>query len=179
LGRPGHNALLCPAEKASPERIAPLLARLGLDVHAHKPVNALSGGLKQRLALAIALLADPPLLLLDEPTASLDTAAQQDYLRLLANLRDEGKTILFASHRLEEVEALADRALLLEHGRLVDIFPADQLRGRIAPDLISPPMDIASASRNHRQFSIRKGFCNGTNPYLDNCSGRTARGAAQ
>ena len=126
-------------KKASPERIEPLLARLGLDVHAHKPVNALSGGLKQRLALAIALLSDPPLLLLDEPTASLDTAAQQDYLRLLASLRDEGKTILFASHRLEEVEALADRALLLEHGRLVDIFPADELRGRIAPDLDSRP----------------------------------------
>jgi nitrous oxidase accessory protein len=144
-------------KKASPERIAPLLARLGLDVHAHKPVNALSGGLKQRLALAIALLADPPLLLLDEPTASLDTAAQQDYLRLLANLRDEGKTILFASHRLEEVEALADRALLLEHGRLVDIFPADQLRGRIAPDLFRPPtaegrppLDDQSAQENLR-----------------------------
>ncbi|MBK8989927.1 MAG: nitrous oxide reductase family maturation protein NosD [Chloroflexi bacterium] len=120
-------------KKASPERIPFLLRRLGLEPHAHKAVAALSGGLKQRLALAIALLSDPPLLLLDEPTASLDTATQQDYLTLLSDLRAEGKTILFASHRLEEVEALADRALLLENGRLVDIFPADQLRARIAP----------------------------------------------
>lgn len=120
-------------KKAPPERIPFLLRRLGLEPHAHKAVAALSGGLKQRLALAIALLADPPLLLLDEPTASLDTATQQDYLTLLSDLRAEGKTILFASHRLEEVEALADRALLLENGRLVDIFPADQLRARIAP----------------------------------------------
>ena len=120
-------------KKAPPERIPFLLRRLGLEPHAHKAVAALSGGLKQRLALAIALLSDPPLLLLDEPTASLDTATQQDYLTLLSDLRAEGKTILFASHRLEEVEALADRALLLENGRLVDIFPADQLRGRIAP----------------------------------------------
>ncbi len=120
-------------KKAPPERIPLLLRRLGLEPHAHKAVAALSGGLKQRLALAIALLSDPPLLLLDEPTASLDTATQQDYLTLLSDLRAEGKTILFASHRLEEVEALADRALLLENGRLLDIFPADQLRGRIAP----------------------------------------------
>jgi nitrous oxidase accessory protein len=120
-------------KKAPPERIPFLLRRLGLEPHAHKAVAALSGGLKQRLALAIALLSDPPLLLLDEPTASLDTATQQDYLTLLSDLRAEGKTILFASHRLEEVEALADRALLLENGRLVDIFPADQLRARIAP----------------------------------------------
>lgn len=120
-------------KKAPPERIPFLLRRLGLEPHAHKAVAALSGGLKQRLALAIALLADPPLLLLDEPTASLDTVTQQDYLTLLTTLRAEGKTILFASHRLEEVEALADRALLLENGRLVDIFPADQLRARIAP----------------------------------------------
>lgn len=126
-------------KQAPAERIPLLLRRLGLEPHAHKAVAALSGGLKQRLALAVALLADPPLLLLDEPTASLDTATQRDYLKLLSELRSEGKTILFASHRLEEVEALADRALLLENGRLVDIFPADQLRARIAPSLPAQP----------------------------------------
>ncbi|GAB4154163.1 MAG: hypothetical protein Fur0021_20530 [Candidatus Promineifilaceae bacterium] len=134
-------------KKASPERIPLLLDRLGLQPHAHKAVAALSGGLKQRLALAIALLSDPPLLLLDEPTASLDTASQQDYLALLSSLRREGKTILFASHRLEEVEALADRSLLLENGRLVDIFPANQLRARIAPALRSAELD-QSVSKN-------------------------------
>lgn len=134
-------------KKASPERIPLLLDRLGLQPHAHKAVAALSGGLKQRLALAIALLSDPPLLLLDEPTASLDTASQQDYLALLSNLRREGKTILFASHRLEEVEALADRSLLLENGRLVDIFPANQLRARIAPALRSAEL-AQSVSKN-------------------------------
>ncbi len=72
--------------------------------------------MRQRLALALALLADPPVLLLDEPTANLDTQARWDYLALLAGLRAEGKTILSASHRLEEVEALADRVLLLQQG---------------------------------------------------------------
>ena len=97
-------------------------------------VSALSGGLRQRLALAVALLADPPVLLLDEPTANLDAQAQRDYLALLAGLRQhEGKTIVFASHRLEEVELLANRVLVLEHGRLVDTLTPAELLARLMP----------------------------------------------
>jgi ABC-type multidrug transport system ATPase subunit len=113
-----------------------LLENLGLAGHARKPVPALSGGLKQRLALAIALLADPPVLLLDEPTASLDAKAQHDYLALLARLRsEERKTIIFASHRLEEVEALANRVLVLEHGRLVDVLNPVDLLAKLMPEI--------------------------------------------
>lgn len=119
-----------------PERLAELLARLGLADHTRKPVPALSGGLRQRLALAIALLADPPVLLLDEPTASLDAGAQRDYLSLLALLRqEEGKTILFASHRLEEVELLANRVLMLEQGRLVDTLTPLDLLTKLMPEI--------------------------------------------
>ncbi len=117
-------------------RVEELIDRLGLAGHAEAAVAALSGGLRQRLALAVALLADPPVLLLDEPTANLDAAAQQDYLRLLADLRSrEGKTILFASHRLEEVEALADRVLLLEQGELVSILTPADLLARVLPEV--------------------------------------------
>jgi ABC-type multidrug transport system ATPase subunit len=119
-----------------PERISDLIARLGLAEHARKPVPTLSGGLRQRLALAIALLADPSVLLLDEPTASLDAGAQRDYLSLLALLRkEEGKTILFASHRLEEVELLANRVLMLEQGRLVDTLAPVDLLTKLMPDI--------------------------------------------
>src|SRR5690606_37054208 len=107
----------------------------GLAAHARKPVAALSGGLKQRLALAVALLADPAVLLLDEPTANLDAQAQRDYLALLAALRtDEHKTIIFASHRLEEVEALANRVLLLEQGQLVATLTPVELLARLLPE---------------------------------------------
>jgi ABC-type multidrug transport system ATPase subunit len=120
-------------KKTDATQIAPLLEQLGLAEHLHKPVTALSGGLKQRLALAIALLADPPLLLLDEPTANLDAQARRDYLKRLVELRQAGKTILLASHRLEEIETLANRVLLLERGRLAETLHPAELRARLSP----------------------------------------------
>ena len=96
----------------------PLLQRLELLPHIGKRVGALSGGLKQRLALALALLGDPPILILDEPTSNLDIRARDDFLRFLHDLRRDGKTLVFSSNRLEEVRAVADRVLLLESGRL-------------------------------------------------------------
>ncbi len=122
-------------KKADPARVALLLNRVGLADHANKPVPALSGGLKQRLALAVALLADPPVLLLDEPTANLDAKARSDYLSLLASLHHEGKTIIFASHRIEEVEALADHVLMLEHGKLSEVIRPEELRARLSAEI--------------------------------------------
>ncbi|MDW8326071.1 MAG: nitrous oxide reductase family maturation protein NosD [Anaerolineales bacterium] len=117
-------------------RISELMSRLGLAEHAHQNVSALSGGLRQRLALAIALLADPPVLLLDEPTANLDAQAQRDYLALIHRLcKEEGKTVLFASHRLEEVELLANRVLVLEYGRLVNVVTPEALLQQLMPTI--------------------------------------------
>lgn len=109
----------------------PLLEQVRLTPHVHKRVGELSGGLKQRLALAAALLSDPPILLLDEPTASLDIRSREEFLVLLRSLKRAGKTMIFSSHHLEEVTALADRVLLLEDGRLVVDAPPDQLERRL------------------------------------------------
>jgi ABC-2 type transport system ATP-binding protein len=105
-------------KKVPTERVVQALAEVGLTEHGQKPVAALSGGMKQRLALAIAVLADPPLLILDEPTSNLDTGAREDFIKLLWQQKAAGKTLLFTSHRLEEVEALATRVLVLEGGKL-------------------------------------------------------------
>jgi len=94
------------------------LEEVGLSEHLTKPVGALSGGMKQRLALGLALLSDPPLLVMDEPTSNLDTAARSQLLQLLAQVKAAGKTILFTSHRIEEVEMLADQVAVMERGRL-------------------------------------------------------------
>jgi nitrous oxidase accessory protein len=112
---------------ASPETIPGVLERLGLAAHAEKRVGTLSGGMKQRVALAVALLGDPPILLLDEPTASLDAQSRSDFLYLLGELKRSGKTLLFSSHRQDEILSLADRVLVLEQGRLVRI---EQIAGR-------------------------------------------------
>ena len=101
------------------ERVDAVLAQTGLEAQVDKPVSALSGGMKQRLALAIALLADPPFLVLDEPTANLDAAGRAEFLGLVSALKRRGVTILFSSHRPEEVEALADRVIVLRAGRVV------------------------------------------------------------
>lgn len=98
---------------------ASLLARVGLRGHEAKRVRDLSGGMKQRLALAVAMLADPPIIVLDEPTSNLDADGRGEVAHTLQSLRQDGKTIIFASHRPDEVCTLADRVLVLESGRLI------------------------------------------------------------
>lgn len=109
-------------------RIPVVLAQVGLTGQEKKAVGALSGGMKQRLALALALLADPPVLLLDEPTSNLDAATRDEFIDLLVGLRNAGKTLLFTSHHADEVTRLAERVLILRDGRLVaDGVPAEVL----------------------------------------------------
>ncbi len=110
---------------------SPLLEQVRLTAQVDKRVGELSGGLKQRLALAAALLSDPPILVLDEPTASLDIRSREEFLLLLRSLKRDGKTMIFSSHHLDEVTALADRVLLLEGGRLVVDSPPDQLERQL------------------------------------------------
>lgn len=107
-------------------RCQTLLADVGLADHTDKRVAALSGGMRKRLALAAALLNDPPLLILDEIAANLDAEGRHAFLALLVRLKEAGKTILFTSHRLDEVETLADRVLVLRRGLLErDCRPAE------------------------------------------------------
>lgn len=105
-------------KKVSSDRITHVLEQVQLEDHQQKRINMLSGGMKQRLALAIALLADPPVLILDEPTANLDVNAQRDFIHMVQSLNHNGKTIVFSSHRLDEVVALASRVLVLSEGAL-------------------------------------------------------------
>jgi len=113
-------------KKVGAARQAEVLARVGLSDQAKKPVAALSGGMKQRLALAVSLLSDPPVLLLDEPTANLDAQAQADFLQLIGDLNQAGKTVVFSSHRLDEVAQLAERVLVLQDGSVAfDCRPSE------------------------------------------------------
>lgn len=92
--------------------------RVELGEHASKRIRELSGGLKQRLGLAVALLADPPILLLDEPTSNLDARSRERTVRLLESLRGPDRVLVITSHHLEEVSMLVDRVVVLEEGRV-------------------------------------------------------------
>jgi nitrous oxidase accessory protein len=96
-----------------------LLTEVGLDAHAAKKVSELSGGMRQRLGLAVALLGNPAVLLLDEFTSNLDAEARDALIALLARQRSKGLTVLFATHRFEEVQALADEVLFMEQGQIL------------------------------------------------------------
>lgn len=102
------------------EHVRDRMGDLGLDpdVHGRKSVRALSGGMLQKVLLALALASDVPLLLLDEPTANLDPRARREFLRALGDL-DRGMTVFLASHQLGDVEAIAERILVLHAGRIV------------------------------------------------------------
>ncbi len=110
-----------------------LLALVGLAAHAGERVRAFSGGMQQRLALAVALLGEPPVLLLDEPTASLDDDGQHMFFDVVARLRRAGHTLLLASHRAEEVASLTDRTLHVDRGRLVTTRAPSATAGRVIP----------------------------------------------
>lgn len=100
-------------------RVDELLTQFNLTAHAHKTFQELSGGLKRRVILARALVHDPKLLILDEPTAGVDVELRRELWGYLQQLSQEGKTIILTSHYLEEVERLADRYAFIAHGRIV------------------------------------------------------------
>jgi len=101
------------------KRVDEVAEQLGLEIHQDKLVRELSGGLKQRLGLATALVPDPPILLLDEPTSNLDATARDGAIRVLEGLRHEGRTMIVTSHHIEEVGMLVDRVVAMEAGRTV------------------------------------------------------------
>lgn len=157
-------------KQAAAEPLDDLMRRLALTAHAAKRVQELSGGLKQRLALAIALLADPPVLVLDEPTSNLDARARDDFLELLSDLKRGGKTLIFSSHRLSEVVGLADRVLILESGRLTADCRPDEVSDRtgwqatlrllLPGEWIEPALDVLdeggyATSRNGHGIWVR------------------------
>jgi ABC-2 type transport system ATP-binding protein len=96
-----------------------VLERVDLSEKAKAMVRTLSGGQRQRLALAMAMLHDPDLYILDEPTSGLDPIARRQIHDILLGLKRDGKTILLSSHYLDEVEALADRVIILSAGQVV------------------------------------------------------------
>jgi len=112
----------------SRERIGAVLAQVGLAARATDKFQTFSTGMKQRLGLGAALLHDPDLFILDEPTGGLDPAGMLEIRQLLRHLaQDQGKTVFLSSHLLHEVEQVCDRVLILDEGRTIAVGRVDEL----------------------------------------------------
>lgn len=114
-----------------PAEVWPLLERVGLIKEAGRAVRVLSTGMKQRLSLAASLIGHPPLLILDEPTASLDLQGQVEIVALLQELQSQGQTILISSHRAEEVRALAQTIVVMDEGKVIAAGPMEEVASMI------------------------------------------------
>jgi ABC-2 type transport system ATP-binding protein len=114
----------------APGAPAALLERFGLDACADAAFATLSGGQQQRLFLALAFVNDPPLLVLDEPTAGLDAAARRGLHETIARLRADGRTVLLSTHDLDEAERLCDRIGIIDQGRMIAIATPAELIAR-------------------------------------------------
>jgi ABC-2 type transport system ATP-binding protein len=110
-------------------RVQPLLEQVGLGHAADRPLRKYSKGMLQRIGLAQALVNDPPILILDEPMTGLDPIGRREVRDLILDLKKSGKTVLFSSHILADVELICDRVAFLHRGRLLEVRSLEQLLG--------------------------------------------------
>lgn len=118
-GRRNLELLASVSGKATKERVASAIRQVGLDPDDRRPVSTYSSGMRQRLGLAQAIMEDPDLLILDEPTNGLDFEGQKEIYSYLIELRAQGKTILITSHNRDELKILCDEIFTLSSGKLV------------------------------------------------------------
>src|SRR3954452_3501422 len=112
--------------------IEDLVATAGIDGLLGRPVEGLSGGQRQRVLLALALAGQPPLLLLDEPTSAMDVEGRRAFWTTMRDLAARGTTVVFATHHLEEADAVADRVVVMAGGRVVADGPSAAVRSAVA-----------------------------------------------
>jgi ABC-2 type transport system ATP-binding protein len=132
------------------ERVDALLSLLSLTDQADRVASNLSGGMKRRLNIALALVHDPEIVFLDEPSAGLDPQTRQLLWDFIRGLRDEqGKTIILTTHVMEEADALSDRIAIIDHGKLLLLDTPDVLKKTMGKgDIVE--LQLADRSMNER-----------------------------
>jgi ABC-2 type transport system ATP-binding protein len=149
----------------APRSRADLLALAGLEEVAGRRVRTLSGGQRQRLYVALALAGDPEIVFLDEPTTGMDVESRRRFWDVIGALAAEGRTVLFATHMLEEADALATRIVVIDRGRVVrDGTPAEvkagaggatiRLRADVDPDLVATWPGVLRVGRAGTRLEI-------------------------
>ena len=146
------------------DRIGAVMERTGLDKIAKRRVGKCSGGEQQRIKFALALLPDPDVLILDEPTAGMDVMARRDFWASMRVEATEGRTVIFATHYLEEAQNFAERTVLMNHGLIVADGATEDLRKLISGRTVSASFpsaehaERAAASSDSVQVAERNGL---------------------
>jgi len=130
-----------------------LMKLMDLEEHAQKLYKNLSGGLKQRVGIAVALVNDPEIVFLDEPTTGLDPAARREVWRVIAGLKQEGKTVFLTTHYMEEAEELAGHVAIINHGKIIAEGSVEELIDKHGSGLTliihGPVGDLESFFKEH------------------------------
>ncbi len=168
-GRRNLEVLARTADDYRPERIRGLLEQVGLAARARQPVSGYSMGMKQRLGVAAALMGDPDLVILDEPTNGLDPAGIQEMRGFIRGLaKERGKTVFLSSHLLNEVEQTCDRVAIIHKGERIREGPVARLLAEDASQLkvhVSP-VEIAEEVLAERWKTSREFLPGETDPWL-------------
>ncbi len=117
--------------RESKERAADILQRVGLTERAKDAVRKYSGGMKRRVNIAIALMSKPRLLFLDEPTVGIDPQSRNHIFDTVLTLRDEGMSVLYTTHYMEEADRLCDRIGIMDEGRIIALGTPTELKAQI------------------------------------------------
>ena len=125
-------------KKTLDERTDYVIEKVGLMEDAGRRVGKYSGGMKRRVSIAMALVADPKVVLLDEPTVGMDPQARRAVWDFVLDLRDKGKTILITTHYMEEAQELCDEVGIVDHGKLIALGSPDALKAKYGAKDLEP-----------------------------------------
>jgi ABC-2 type transport system ATP-binding protein len=146
---------LIAAMHTKPLTVARALELAGITDLANRRIKTLSGGQRQRVLFALAVVPDPDLIVLDEPTVGMDVESRRAFWAAMRVLADDGRSVLFATHYLEEADDNADRIVLMAHGRVVADGPATQIKATVDVRRIRCTLAEADTERLSRLPGVR------------------------
>ena len=144
----------------SPAALDVTIERAAISALLYRRTDQLSGGQAQRVRFALAIAGDPDVVFLDEPTAAMDVEARRTFWTMIRSLGDEGRTIFFATHHLSEADQVADRVVVLHHGRVVADGPGATLKAAVASRQVRfvaqcPDVDTLNALEGVTDVQVR------------------------